>query len=314
MNAQTNNLENKNFPLKRESEICFKDVFTIFRTMSKEHRVSFTERNITGQDLKHFTGLIIVENKTIQRTAILSDYFQEQHRITAKRSDQEYTPFEYWQNNPSFSRKQIQTNVKECTTFCPIIICSLIKTFRPKHILDFSAGWGDRLIGAMSYDHKIKSYYGIDPNKSLHTGYKNMIRSYLPKHSHSKYNMIHACAEDVIDDIDQRFDLVCTSPPYFDLEVYSDHSTQSIQRYPKFEDWYAKFLLRCTLLSVSKLEKGGVLAININDFGSHQIVDRLIRDVNKGTTTVKFKGIIYFGNPKCKTQLYQPILIWEKNV
>ena len=28
--------------------------------------------------------------------------------------------------------------------------------------------------------------------------------------------------------------------------------------------------------------------------------------------SVKFKGIIYFGNPACKTQIYQPILICEK--
>ena len=251
-----------------------------------------------------------MESKTAQRTAILSDYFQEQHRIAAKRSDQTQTPYEYWQDHPASSRKQIQQQVKECTTFCPTVLCSLIKTFRPKHILDFCAGWGDRLVGAMSYDHRIKSYYGIDPNKRLHAGYKNMIRSYVPKHSRSKYTMIHGCAEDVIGDIDQRFDLVCTSPPYFDLEIYERNAMQSIQKYPQFADWYQNFLLRCVTLSIAKLQRGGILAININDYGPYRIVEQLIQDVNQHAA-VSFKGIIYFGNPQCKTQIYQPILMWE---
>lgn len=304
-------LTGNNFPLKRDSTTTFEEVFNLFRTISERHRVSFTERNNTGQDLKHFTGLIIVENKTIQRMAILTDYFQEQHRIMAKRSDQNQTPLEYWENNQSSTRKQIQRNVKECTTFCPTIMSSLIKTFRPKYILDFSAGWGDRLIGAMCHDQKIKGYIGIDPNNSLHTGYRNMIRSYLPKHSHAKYTMIHGCAEDTIANIDQTFDLICTSPPYFNLEIYCDDSTQSIQKYPKFEDWYQKFLLHSIVLSISKLEKGGILAININDFAEYKIIDKLISDLNKDNRVV-FKGIIYFGNPKCKTQIYQPILTWER--
>ena len=118
------------------------------------------------------------------------------------------------------SRNQIRKNVKECTNFCPTIICSLIKLFKPKHILDFSAGWGDRLLGVMTYDEKIKSFYGIDPNKSLHTGYKNMIKSFLPKSSKQKYVMINDCAESAIQDINQTFDLVFTSPPYYNLEVY----------------------------------------------------------------------------------------------
>ena len=107
------------------------------------------------------------------------------------------------------------------------------------------------------------------------------------------------------------FDLICTSPPYFDLEKYSDDKNQSIKRYPDFETWYNKFLLNCLNQCIKKLNHTGILAININDFGDYKIVDRLINDMKKDE--VEFKGIIYFGNPKCKTQIYQPILIWCKN-
>ena len=161
----------------------------------------------------------------------------------------------------------------------------------------------------MSYDDKIKSYYGIDPNKSLHSGYNQMIKAYLPKHSHNKYVMIPDCAEDVIHTLNQKFDLICTSPPYFNLEKYSDDKKQSIKRYPNFELWYNKFLLNSLHQCAKKLNHTGIIALNINDFGEYQIVDRLIKDVKD----LEFKGIIYFGNPKCKTQIYQPILLWCKN-
>jgi len=86
MNTQiTNQSFVNNFPLKRESNITFEEVYTLFVNASKQHRVSFTEKNMTKQDLRHFSGLIIVENKTIHRMAILSDYFQEQHRMMSKR-------------------------------------------------------------------------------------------------------------------------------------------------------------------------------------------------------------------------------------
>ena len=299
------------FPLKRNQEVTFQEIYNVFSTMKKQHRIGYTPHNITNQELKYFYGLIILENKTIVRLQKITDYFQEQNRIVAKRSDQEFSPLEYWENNKEMTRNQIRKNVKECTNFCPTIICALIKQFKSKHILDFSAGWGDRLLGAMTYDDRIKYYYGIDPNKSLHTGYKNMIKSFLPKSSKQKYVMINGCAEEEIQKINHRFDLIFTSPPYFDLEVYNNSVNQSINKFPKFEDWYQKFLLKSLYDSIDKLEKFGILALNINDTKERKIINKLIKDLNQ-LDNIKFLGIIYYGNPMQKTYIHQPILIWEK--
>lgn len=50
MNTQITNqsIANK-FPLKRESNITFEEVYTLFVNASKQHRVSFTEKNMTKQ-------------------------------------------------------------------------------------------------------------------------------------------------------------------------------------------------------------------------------------------------------------------------
>ena len=305
------------FPLIRNDENnalkLYQDINNIFIKMSKSHRTSFSPHNITNQELKHFNGLIIVENKTIKRLGQVSDYFQEQHRIAAKRYDQDKSPLDYWADNTDLTRQQVSKNVKECTTFCGTIICVFIKLFKSKNILDFSSGWGDRLFAVMTYDNKIKSYCGIDPNKKLHNGYKNMIKTFLPKSSQSKYNMICGCAEETIQHLDEEFDLVFTSPPYFDLEKYSDDSSQSISKYPKFEDWYNKFLLGSMKQAFDKLVNHGILAININNTKDYNIIDRLIEDMNN-LAYAKFKGITYYGNPKIKKYIYQPILVWQKDI
>ena len=74
------------FPLKRDIE--FSEIYRILQ-MSSEHRVSFTDKNLSNQTLPHFFGMVIVENITIKRLNY-SDYFQEQNRIIAKRFDQKY--------------------------------------------------------------------------------------------------------------------------------------------------------------------------------------------------------------------------------
>ena len=164
----------------------------------------------------------------------------------------------------------------------------------------------------MTYDKKINYYIGIDPNKHLQSGYNNMIRIFLPKSSHSKYQMINGCAEDEISLLDKNFDLVFTSPPYYDLEKYSDDENQSIIKYKNFEEWYNNFLLKSMRDAFDKLENNGIMAININNTKKYNIIDKLIKDM-VGTPHSKFYGIIYFGDPKCKKYIFQPILIWEKN-
>ena len=309
-------MSQRNYPLAREEDPTLQEtVFQIFKTMTKQDRTGITTRKPTSKHpLPYFIGLILVENKTIHRLGLVSDYFQEHVKIDAKRYDQTLTPFQYWQQHPDSTSAEIRRYAKPCTNFCGTILCRLIKTYKSRRILDFSAGWGDRLFAAMTYDHKIQNYTGIDPNKRLHSGYRQMIKQLLPKSSRHKYQLIEGQAEGVISSLPvEYFDLVFTSPPYFDLERYSEDATQSLQSYPKFEDWYQKFLLVSVFASVDCLQPGGVLALNINNTKEHNIIDRLIVDMRR-QYFMKFLGIIYYGNPQCPTYLYQPILIWQKDI
>jgi len=71
------------------------------------------------------------------------------------------------------------------------------------------------------------------------------------------------------------YDLIVTSPPYFDLERYSDEETQSFKKYPKYEEWLDKFLFVLIKESHRLLKDDGVFILNIADCKNHKIVEHV---------------------------------------
>ena len=127
-------------------------------------------------------------------------------------------------------------------------------------VLDFSAGFGGRLLGCLSLR---RSYTGIDPCSSQVKGLRKMIRHVghlLP----GEASIMQACAEDILADFrPNSFDLVFSSPPYFNHEQYSTERTQSCMRFPNYNSWRKGFLERTLVLSHRVLKPGGKLAINV---------------------------------------------------
>lgn len=62
----------------------------------------------------------------------------------------------------------------------------------------------------------------------------------------------------------QKFDLVFTDPPYFNLEVYSDRKEDgsNIKTYPEFIDWYGRVLEQCARV----LNNDRFFILKIGDF------------------------------------------------
>ena len=106
--------------------------------------------------------------------------------------------------------------------FRPATAMAVYDLFQAKNVLDFSSGWGDRLVGFMA--SQAESYVGIDPNSNLFPEYKKMIDLYNV--DGKSIEMVEGCAEDV-DLQEKTFDLIFTSPPYFTVERYTqDNPTQ----------------------------------------------------------------------------------------
>ena len=156
-----------------------------------------------------------------------------------------------------------------CSQFKPNVAKSIYDMFKAKTILDFSAGWGDRLAGFYACDNT-KHYVGIDPNTNNHEGYKRQVEFYK-KHQtffedEKRVDLIPEPAEDVdYSEYENHFDTIFTSPPYFNTEKYSDEDTQSYIRYKKIDDWNTNFLHKALDKMIPTLKVGGILAVNIAD-------------------------------------------------
>lgn len=223
--------------------------------------------------------LLVYHNTDYEDYNWLSDFFQEEVRLSARRCYQHITSLEYWKiNKKEIVRKAIEKygndSLKslramvlelhyECKPFRPTIMISFIKLLKARRILDPCSGWGDRLIGAAACD--IDYYYGVDPNFRLIEGYQAIIERFIAKDKQNKYNMICSSFENA-DLTGKNFDLVLTSPPYFNLEIYSEDKTQSVHPNISLDEWLNNFMFKLLDKSWSLLTKDGHLVLYMNNY------------------------------------------------
>ncbi len=156
-----------------------------------------------------------------------------------------------------------------CSQFKPNVAKIIYDMFESENILDFSAGWGDRLAGFYASEHG-KHYVGLDPRKENHPIYKEQSEFY-DKHlgffEHERKSEFYCSPAEDFDftQYENYFDLVFTSPPYFSVERYSYDDTQSWVRYKDINDWNKDFL-QTTLGNLwGSIKSGGYLLVNISD-------------------------------------------------
>lgn len=102
-------------------------------------------------------------------------------------------------------------SVDECTLFPVPAALAVLNIFAPKKWLDPTAGWGDRLRAALIYG--VEKYRGIDSNIALAGVYKAIAAG-----TTRDVAVISSRFQDAV--IDDKFDLVFTSPPFGSFELY----------------------------------------------------------------------------------------------
>ena len=129
----------------------------------------------------------------------------------------------------------------------------LYKKYGATSVLDFTAGWGGRLLGASSLGIK---YTGIDTNTNMSKGYEEMINYF--ELDTSKIKMIwESCLE--VDYSKLDYDFILTSPPYINMELYEEMTP-----FENKDKFYEMFLIPTMIKSFKYLKDGGRMAINIS--------------------------------------------------
>jgi 16S rRNA G966 N2-methylase RsmD len=111
-------------------------------------------------------------------------------------------------------------------------------------VLDVCAGWGGRMIGAKSVGIKVH-YTGIDPCAKTYEA----LRAIRDELGLTNVTLFNKPAEVALQELDRgpgaTYDIALTSPPYYNLEIYSDEPTQSITSSAVsdgYQAWLNKFL------------------------------------------------------------------------
>ena len=182
--------------------------------------------------------------------------------------------------------------------FKPSIAKGFYDYFKSVNVLDFSAGWGDRLAGFYCGE-STKSFVGIDPNTNNHPNYQKQVEFYKKHQTFfeepKEVELICSPAEDVdFTKYENHFDTIFTSPPYFNVEKYSDEDTQSYIRYKDIGSWNKDFLHFTLDKLIFTLKKDGVIAINISDVYNPNKKE-YYEICNPMNDFLKSKGLEYYG-------------------
>jgi len=153
--------------------------------------------------------------------------------------------------------------------FRPSAAKAVYDIFNSKNVLDISSGWGDRLCGFCASDSE--SYLGIDPNERLIDGYEEQRKLYG---SDKNIEMVNSCAEEY-EYGSRTFDTIFTSPPYFNIERYTQENTQSFKKFRKLQDWLDSFLYVALGNAWKVLRKNGYMIINISDVYSNHTINKI---------------------------------------
>ena len=141
--------------------------------------------------------------------------------------------------------------------FRPVIAMEIYARFKPTAILDFTCGWGGRLIGACALN--IPRYIGIDINQNLKPCYEKMV-GFLKDTPVPKTD-IQLFIQDALtfDYQSIEYDMVFTSPPYFALEKYSFNTV-----YKSKEEMKNAFYIPLLKKTYQHLKQGGHYCLNVN--------------------------------------------------
>lgn len=289
----------------------------IIRELKKfKPKITFEVPNhIKKENLKKFKGSYLFIHEDYMKNLFinsLTDYFTEKQRIRCRYRTKK-APLSVWNDKKSkiihFCKKKfkkvnilnlresINQFTKTCNNFRITICLAVLNYFKPKRWLDISAGWGDRLMSAMLSKH-IQYYEASDPNLDLHPGYDKMKNKFTSKKNNY---IIHPTGFLEADLGNRMFDFIFSSPPFFNIEIYSNHEHDSIKNFTTNEKWINDFLVPSLIKCYDHLSVDGIFILHIH---LEEVVPLIEQHLNN---KLEFQGSIYFVETFAR-QMY----VWKK--
>lgn len=205
-------------------------------------------------------------------------------------SDTRMKPLGYYYREEMYKRN------KPCNNFRISVCLEVLRIFKPRAWLDISAGWGDRLLSAL-LSPTVEIYTACDPNPCLHPYYQEMINTFSKdgngKEKNKRITMIQDGFETAQLPADVKYDLVFSSPPFFDLETYSSAASNSLIKYNTSQKWFNGFLMPAIRKAIDYLSSGGYLVLYMGESQNTEYIPEMIKLTDK-MDGMRNAGVFYY--------------------
>lgn len=199
---------------------------------------------------------------------------------------------------------------QKISNFRPSVAKFIYDKFGGEHVLDFSSGFGGRIMGACA--SSIKTYVGFEPCIETFKALGEMAKDLKQISSIEEMILINESFEDTEQLEDNWADCAFSSPPYFNSEHYSDEENQSDVRYKTIKEWESKFLIPTIKKCKDALHNGGYFIINVANTRQHM---KLEKNTYEYALSSGFKYITSYNMRISKFKdiwKTEPILIFKK--
>ncbi len=244
---------------------------------------TLSTKDISGQHLCSFLfpNLHKVECKGVKNNSMWDRFFDDTKLKKTIKFTLTYEPMKNSYTSLYRSSRLIGGNV--ATNFPPMKAKALYEKYCPEGavIYDFACGFGGRMLGALSSKNNYK-YLGVEPCTETYNSL-NKLGEYVEEVTGRKGSFkVYKCgSENKLTNKTEFVDFAFSSPPYFNLEKYSDEETQCYNRFKTLDEWFDGYV-RPTIQNIyTYLKKDAYYAVNIADFniGKNRIefVDKWIQ-------------------------------------
>ena len=178
------------------------------------------------------------------------------------------------------------------TIYRPLLTKRIVEAFGAKKVLDVCVGWGGRMLGSACVDGV--QYTGIEPCQKTFQGLRHMQQELKLE---DRVTLYHDIAESVLPTLKDTYDLALTSPPYYNLELYSDEESQSHQ-YGDYSTWVDKFLKPVVFGVLDHLKEDGHSCWSVKNFKTdkaYPLYDDIV-ELHRKKGWIKIDREFYIGN------------------
>lgn len=153
------------------------------------------------------------------------------------------------------------------TNFKAMHTKALCERYCPENgvVYDFSCGFGGRMLGTLSSKNNYK-YIGVEPCTETYSQLLKLGEYIEEVTGREDSYEIHNIGSEDYEGVPNSVDFAFSSPPYFDLEKYSEEETQCYIKYPEIDEWFEGYVKKTIENIYNMLKDGGIYAVNIADF------------------------------------------------